>query len=257
MVARYSTHHRSLHPHLELTRGHFCLTSHAGVPLAVWDRRQMNGPVYEAPPLPRELDPRLAASGWLPLEHPELHEQPTSQGLHLSATSDLLLGRADNGMCWLWDLSECMGWADGSHAGSWLRNRQQVQRPASSHGGVASAQQAGGAAGEAAPGGADVEMSEGPAGGDHEGHMNEHNFDRGPLPLGCIGAPYEAWCTSEDGEAAPLHWLPCAAAWMAHNRVVALGGLEVEDKQRLFPAHAQGNPYPSNALVVASLSGGE
>ena len=49
--------------------------------------RQMNGPVYEAPPLPRELDPRLAASGWLPLEHPELHEQPTSQGLHLSATS--------------------------------------------------------------------------------------------------------------------------------------------------------------------------
>ena len=76
-------------------------------------------------------------------------------------------------MCWLWDLSECMGWADGSHAGSWLRNRQQVQRPASSHGGVASAQQAGGAAGEAAPGGADVEMSEGPAGGDHEVRRGE------------------------------------------------------------------------------------
>lgn len=35
--------------------------------------------------------------------------------------ADLLLGRADSGMCWLFDLSERLGWADGSHAGSWLR----------------------------------------------------------------------------------------------------------------------------------------
>lgn len=39
MVARYATHHRSLYPHLELVREHFLLTSHAGVPVAVWDRR--------------------------------------------------------------------------------------------------------------------------------------------------------------------------------------------------------------------------
>ena len=39
MVARYSTHHCSLHPHLEGVREHFLLTSHAGTPVAVWDRR--------------------------------------------------------------------------------------------------------------------------------------------------------------------------------------------------------------------------
>jgi hypothetical protein len=89
----------------------------------------------------------------------------------------------------------------------------------------------------------------------HLCHMDEHDFERGPLPLGCIGAPFEAWCASQDGEAAPLHWLPGCSAWMAHNRLVALGGLELEDKQMMYPAHAQGNPYPSNALVVSSLRG--
>ena len=43
MVARYATHHRSLYPHLELVRDHFLLTSHAGVPVAVWDRRWVPG----------------------------------------------------------------------------------------------------------------------------------------------------------------------------------------------------------------------
>lgn len=55
------------------------------------------------------------------------------------------------------------------------------------------------------------------------------------------------------GGAAPLHWLPPAAAWVTADRVVALGGLELDDKQALFPRHAHGSPYPSNALVVASL----
>lgn len=55
-------------------------------------------------------------------------------------------------------------------------------------------------------------------------------------------------------EAPPLHWLPRAAAWLSHShQLLALGGLELEDKQRLFPAYAQGSPYPSNALVLASL----
>lgn len=38
-MARYSAHHRSLYPHLESVRGHYLLTSHAGTPLACWDRR--------------------------------------------------------------------------------------------------------------------------------------------------------------------------------------------------------------------------
>jgi hypothetical protein len=51
-----------------------------------------------------------------------------------------------------------------------------------------------------------------------------------------------------------MGWQPPAAAWMAHNRLVALGGLEVEDKRQLFPRErAPASPYPSNGLVVASL----
>lgn len=56
-------------------------------------------------------------------------------------------------------------------------------------------------------------------------------------------------------EAAPLHWLPPPLAWVAQHRIVALAGLELEQKQSLFLAHAQGSPYPSNALVMATLSG--
>ena len=41
MVARYAAHHRSLYPHLEIVREHFLLTSHAGTPVAVWDRRRV------------------------------------------------------------------------------------------------------------------------------------------------------------------------------------------------------------------------
>lgn len=61
-------------------------------------------------------------------------------------------------------------------------------------------------------------------------------------------------CALPAEEAAPLHWLPPAAAWVAGARLVALGGLELEEKQRLFPAHAQTSTYPSNALVAASLA---
>lgn len=154
----------------------------------------MNGPVHEVPPLPRQLDLRLARS--LPLEPPDEHEPPTSQALHLSATpgtgagraaapadlqpcgagephapapwphslpacppaslppADLLLGRADSGMCWVFDLSECMGWADGSHPGTWLA---PLPQPASAH--------AGGGGGDAAQGDAEEwEASEGLAG---------------------------------------------------------------------------------------------
>ena len=55
------------------------------------------------------------------------------------------------------------------------------------------------------------------------------------------------------GEAAPLHWLLPPAVWAASSGLLALAGLELEDKQALFPAHAHGSPYPSNALVAANL----
>lgn len=29
-----------------------------------------------------------------------------------------------------------------------------------------------------------------------QGHLDERDFDRAPLPLGCIGAPFEVWCSN-------------------------------------------------------------
>lgn len=46
MVARVSTSHRSVWPSLTTARGTFVFTSHAGVPLCVWDRRKLNAPVF-------------------------------------------------------------------------------------------------------------------------------------------------------------------------------------------------------------------
>lgn len=54
-------------------------------------------------------------------------------------------------------------------------------------------------------------------------------------------------------EAAPLHWLLPPAVWALPGGLLALAGLEPEDKQALFPKHAQGSEYPSNSLVAARL----
>lgn len=62
----------------------------------------------------------LAAAPLLPSAHSGLETSPASCPAP-SSLADLLLGRSDNGMCWLFDLSERMGWADGSQRGSWLR----------------------------------------------------------------------------------------------------------------------------------------
>lgn len=46
-----------------------------------------------------------------------------TQALFLTTNGDQLLGRAENGFMWLWDLSAALGWArDGPSAGSWLRD---------------------------------------------------------------------------------------------------------------------------------------
>ena len=83
--------------------------------------------------------------------------------------ADLLVGRADSGMCWLFDLSERLGWADGSNPGSWLHSQPRAAQPgqaaaaAAMSGGGQAGPEAGGPAGE---GGDDWEMDEGPEAGD-------------------------------------------------------------------------------------------
>jgi hypothetical protein len=39
MVQRFWTPHRSMYPRIQVVRGNFLLTSHAGTPVSVWDRR--------------------------------------------------------------------------------------------------------------------------------------------------------------------------------------------------------------------------
>ncbi len=59
-MARYSAHHRSLYPHLESVRGHYLLTSHAGTPLACWDRRWVWAEETEGHPLVRAVQMRAS-----------------------------------------------------------------------------------------------------------------------------------------------------------------------------------------------------
>eukprot|EP00884_Botryococcus_braunii_P020162 jgi/Botrbrau1/682/Bobra.160_2s0006.1 len=118
MVSRYSTHHRSLFPRIALARSHYLFTSHAGNPLCVWDLRQMSVQVYEE----ERLGSYSAKDPYLPEKYPlGPPDGPSScQGLYLDTDGDVLLGRADNGMVWKWDLSRTLGWADGSGNKSWL-----------------------------------------------------------------------------------------------------------------------------------------
>lgn len=66
MCARYSMHHRSLYPHIVMTRGHYVLTSHAGTPLAAWDLR---GAVREC-----------LLQRWLLAWRVQIHERPPVGG---------------------------------------------------------------------------------------------------------------------------------------------------------------------------------
>ena len=40
-VQRFGTHHRSLYPRICCARGTYIFTSHVGIPVCVWDRRQV------------------------------------------------------------------------------------------------------------------------------------------------------------------------------------------------------------------------
>ena len=56
-VQYYSTHHRSLYPHIATARQHYFFTSHAGSPVCCWDLRHVRaaacGPLPELAAAPR------------------------------------------------------------------------------------------------------------------------------------------------------------------------------------------------------------
>ncbi|KAL3156911.1 hypothetical protein ABBQ38_001175 [Trebouxia sp. C0009 RCD-2024] len=122
MVQRYSIHHGSLYPVMPSARGNYLFTSHFGTPLAVWDKRQMSHVVYEEEYLGNFPKPETCKEAELPLAFPTA--AVTHQGLYLSTDGDQLVGRAENGMVWLWDLSSCLGWQQGGPVGSWLQDTQ-------------------------------------------------------------------------------------------------------------------------------------
>ncbi|DBA70062.1 TPA: hypothetical protein ACH3X2_012309 [Trebouxia sp. C0005] len=125
MVQRYSIHHRSLYPIMTCARGHYLFTSHVGAPLAVWDKRQMSHAVYEEEYLGNFPKTETFANAEVPLPLPD--RAADHQGLYLSTDGDQLLGRADNGMMWLWDLSSCLGWQKGGPTGLWMQDNQVRQ----------------------------------------------------------------------------------------------------------------------------------
>ncbi|KAK9801856.1 hypothetical protein WJX73_002109 [Symbiochloris irregularis] len=115
-VQRFALHHRTLYPKLDLAKEHYILTSHFGTPLCAWDKRFMSAPLHEQSHL------RSTIQSW---NHQALrlgmHEGAhcAHQGLCLQNDGDTLIGRADNGMLWMWDLSACLGWAKCDTLGSW------------------------------------------------------------------------------------------------------------------------------------------
>lgn len=125
MVQRYSIHHRSLYPIMTCARGNFLFTSHVGAPLAVWDKRQMSHAVYEEEYLGNFPKTETFTNAEVPLPLPG--RAADHQGLYLSTDGDQLLGRADNGMMWLWDLSSCLGWQKGGPTGLWMQDNQVRQ----------------------------------------------------------------------------------------------------------------------------------
>eukprot|EP00892_Ulva_mutabilis_P011536 jgi/Ulvmu1/8755/UM048_0009.1 len=85
-------------------REHFVFTSHQRTPACAWDLRNMSYPVYQG-----RLDHAAA-----PLPHTGLAQavwHTNSKALFLSCHDDYMLGQADNGMLWYFDLSAMLGWA--------------------------------------------------------------------------------------------------------------------------------------------------
>ena len=121
---------------------------------------------------------------------------------------DLLLGRADNGQLWLWDLSERLGWADGSQQGSWIRRATA-------------------AAGGGDGGGAEGAWGDSQGGSDYKdfGHLDEEDFEMSPLGLGCMPLPWLVDCPGGGYWAArPAVW--AGPAWLAGLTTGSSGGGE-------------------------------
>ncbi|GLC72438.1 hypothetical protein PLESTF_001247700 [Pleodorina starrii] len=151
LTQRFGLQHRSLYPRLATAREHYVFTSHAGTALEVYDRRAMSVPLYSRARLPswplvkeellgeerwevgeerwevgeeeeggegeEEEDREEPLGGWQEGPAPVLNRHC---GLWLEANDDVLLGRADNGTLWLWDLSTTLGWARGpDRSGIW------------------------------------------------------------------------------------------------------------------------------------------
>ncbi|GLC35995.1 hypothetical protein PLESTM_000390800 [Pleodorina starrii] len=146
LTQRFGLQHRSLYPRLATAREHYVFTSHAGTALEVYDRRAMSVPLYSRARLPswplvkeellgeeEEGGEGEEEEGGEGEEEEDLEEEPLGGwqegpapvlnrhcGLWLEANDDVLLGRADNGTLWLWDLSTTLGWARGpDRSGIW------------------------------------------------------------------------------------------------------------------------------------------
>ncbi|BDA47315.1 hypothetical protein COCOBI_10-1610 [Coccomyxa sp. Obi] len=121
MVQRFGTHHRSLYPHMCCARGTYIFTSHVGKPLCVYDKRSMSMPVWEEEQL-GNYSRHYPES--MPLPEPTRPSEHNGMYLDVDEGGDMLVGRAANGMMWLWDLTATLGWQASADTalgqGSWL-----------------------------------------------------------------------------------------------------------------------------------------
>ena len=111
MVSRHPLPHRSLYPRMQLAKEHYILTSHAGAPLVIWDRRKLDAGPVTCPNLEMTNAltdrPKGCRSG--PFVNGLVARR--SNSLYLSCYGHTLAGRADSGQMWVWDLTKILGWS--------------------------------------------------------------------------------------------------------------------------------------------------
>ena len=86
----------------------------------------------------------------------------------------------------------------------------------------------------------------------HSLHEDERDYDRSPLPLGCLWPPEPVPCRGPQGDA---QWVPLPELWVGHCWLAGLGCGDVyteeEDPDGLTVVLAPQNTVFSAALTVS------
>lgn len=140
------------------------------------------------------------------------NDEPHHRSAHLSSSSDWLVGYSDSGKIWMWDLSEKLGWADGSHCGSWLKSCASLQ-----------------------------EQCDGSS-----WHDDENDYERKPSLLGAMLCPDSVQVPGQYEQ----HWTPVPKATLGHDYIAGLGCLPPLQNMHACDENAHHSWGPNTAFFL-------